>query len=179
MLLDFGQPPNGIAQVAYVVSDIDAAQAAFTVHLRVGPWFVRGPFTPPEGRLRGEPNSPTLTLARGFCGHTMVELIAQHDDGPSVYHEEQGQRRYGFHHWATISRDFDHDIARYAEAGFVEAYYDVLPSGSRVMYVDSTSELPGMVEVIEYTAEQERVYTDMYRAALSWRAPEEVPRAHG
>ena len=114
MRLDFGAAPGGIAQVAYFVADIEAAMTQYTRHLGVDPWFVRGPFTPPEGLLRGRPHSPTFTLARGFTGHTMVELIAQHDDGPSVYHEGPGPRHYGFHHWGVMSRDFDGDLERYA-----------------------------------------------------------------
>ena len=167
-LLDFGQPFGGVAQLAYVVEDMENAIGQFTSHLNVGPWFVRGPFVPPKGRLRGQPNSPTLTLARGFSGHTMVELIVQHDEGPSVYHEVGGPRRYGFHHWAVMTETFEEEIERYAAAGFDEAYFDVLPSGSRVMYVDSTADLPGMIEIVEYTPALERVYTEMYRAALGW-----------
>ena len=166
MLLDFGQPLGGIVQYAYVVADIEAAQLNFSEHLGIGPWFVRGPFTPAVARLRGEPNHPSVSLARGFSGHTMVELVAQHDDGPSVYHEVGRPRQYGFHHWATMARDYDACIARYAWAGFTEAYYDELPSGSRICYVESTSgALPGMIEVVEYTDAQERVYTEMFDAA--------------
>jgi Glyoxalase/Bleomycin resistance protein/Dioxygenase superfamily len=168
MRLDFGAAPGGIAQVAYFVADIEAAMTQYTRHLGVGPWFVRGPFTPPEGLLRGRPHSPTFTLARGFTGHTMVELIAQHDDGPSVYHEGPGPRHYGFHHWGVMSRGFDGDLERYARSGFPEAFSDRLPSGSRVVYVDSVAVLGGMIEVIEYTPEQERTYTEMYQAAVGW-----------
>jgi hypothetical protein len=166
MRLDFGAATGGIAQVAYVVADIEAAMTQYTRHLDVGPWFVRGPFTPPEGLLRGRPHSPTFTLARGFTGHTMVELIAQHDDGPSVYHP--GPRHYGFHHWGVMSQDFDGDLERYARSGFPEAFSDRLPSGSRVVYVDSVALLGGMIEVIEYTPDQERTYTEMYQAAVGW-----------
>jgi catechol 2,3-dioxygenase-like lactoylglutathione lyase family enzyme len=184
MLLEFGARIGGIAQVAYVVADIDDAIAHYTRQLGVGPWFMRGPFTPPEGLLRGRPHSPTITLARGFTGHTMIELITQHDDGPSIYHEHPGPRRYGFHHWAVMSDDFDAQITRYAEAGFEEAFSDRLPSGSRVIYVDSTEALGGMIEVIEYTAAQERTYTEMYQAAVGWIPArtlerEEIVRAAG
>lgn len=169
MLLDFGQPLGGIVQFAYVVEDIDAAMEDYSVQLGVGPWDVRGPFVPPAGRLRGEPNQPLLSLARGYVGHTMVELIAQHDAGPSVYHETPGApRRYGFHHWAVIVDDFDAAFTRYAQAGFPEVYFDQLPSGSRIVYVDAVKTLGGMIELIEYTPEQERVYTEIYEAALGW-----------
>jgi Glyoxalase/Bleomycin resistance protein/Dioxygenase superfamily len=164
-LLGFGQPLGGIAQIAFVVEDLEAGMRDFTDRLNVGPWFVRERFTPPAGRYRGEPTSPVFSLARGFTGHTMVELIVQHDDSPSVYHEGDGPRRYGFHHFAVMTGAFDADVARYAALGYAEAFYDVLPSGSRVMYVDSTRDLPGMIELVEHTPEQERVYTEMFTAA--------------
>jgi Glyoxalase/Bleomycin resistance protein/Dioxygenase superfamily len=176
MLVDFGQPVRGIVQAAYVVEDVDAAAAQFTAHLGVGPWFVRGPFVPAAGRLRGRPNSPTVTLARGFSGHLMVELIAQHDDGPSVFHEHGGPRRYGFHHWAIMTPTFDAEVARYRRAGFEEAFYDVLPSGARVMYVDSTPALPGMIEIVELNDAQHRVYTEIHRASLGWSGADPVRR---
>jgi hypothetical protein len=164
-LLGFGQPLGAIAQLAYVVPDLDVAMHDFGDRLAVGPWFVRARFTPPAGRYRGQPTSPVFSLARGFSGHTMIELIVQHDDAPSVYHEGDGPRRYGFHHFAVMTADFDADVARYAALGYPEAFSDVLPSGSRVVYVDATRDLPGMIELVEHTPEQERVYTEMFTAA--------------
>ena len=114
MLLDFGRPPGSVIQYAYVVEDIESEILRYTDRLRVGPWFIRRRFVPPEGRYRGQPTAPTFTLARAFAGTTMIELIQQHDDSPSVYHEGPGERRYGFHHWAMLTGTFDEDVARYA-----------------------------------------------------------------
>jgi hypothetical protein len=174
MRLDYGQPLGGISQFAYVVADIDRSMREFTAQLGVGPWFLRDHFTPLAGRYRGQPTRPTFSLARGFTGHSMVELIVQHDDGPSIYHEGDGPRRYGFHHWAVVTDDFDGTIARYQAQGYEEAFYDELPSGARVMYVDATRDLPGMIEVVELNAAQERVYTDVYLAAVGWDGTEPV-----
>lgn len=176
MLLDWGQPLGTIVQFAYVVADIDEAMTQYVHRLHVGPWFVRGPFQPPEGRYRGQPTKPTLSVARGFAGHSMVELIAQHDDSPSVFHEGEGPRRYGFHHWATMTKTFDEDVARYAALGYEEAFSDRLASGSRVVYVDATCDLPGMIELIEHTDAQERVYTEIFRAAIGWDGRDPIRR---
>ena len=43
--LDFGQPERGIIQMAYVVPDIRAAMAQWTLDLHVGPWFLLDHFT--------------------------------------------------------------------------------------------------------------------------------------
>jgi hypothetical protein len=101
-----------------------------------------------EATNRGEPTSAQFSLARAFAGHAMVELIEQHDDAPSVYNER----------------------------GYDEAYTDLLPSGSRIVYVDSTRDLPGMIELIEYTEEQEPVYDAIHRAASAWDGREPIRR---
>jgi hypothetical protein len=176
MTLSFGQPVGGLVQYAYVVADIERSVAEFVDRLGMGPWFVRGPFRPLAGRYRGEPSQPLVTLARAFSGHAMVELIEQHDDLPSVFHEGEGPRRYGFHHWAVFSDHFEADLRRHAELGHDEAFADVLPSGARIAYVDSTPELPGMIEIVEHTAEQERVYDEIYRASIGWDGSEPMRR---
>ena len=75
-----------------------------------------------------------------------------------------------------LTTTFDQDVARYAALGYAEAFADRLPSGSRVVYVDATRDLPGMIELVEHTDAQERVYTDMYRAALGWDGADPIRR---
>ena len=103
----------------------------YVERLGIGPWSLRDQFSPPAARLRGQPHSPTFSLARSFSGNTMIELIQQHDDGPSVFHEGPGPRRYGFHHWGIVSAAFEDDLARHVAQGYPEAFYDELPSGSQ------------------------------------------------
>ncbi|HYZ81678.1 MAG TPA: VOC family protein [Solirubrobacteraceae bacterium] len=167
MTLEFGQPRGGVCQFAYAVEDIERSAERFTRELGVGPWFVRGPFQPPEGRYRGQPTQATFTLARGFTGHVMVELVKQHDDSPSVYNEDGG-RHHGFHHWAVFPEDFDRALGDHLARGYEEAFADRLPSGSRIVYVDTKGDLPGMIELVEHTEAQEAVYTKIWRASLDW-----------
>lgn len=176
MLHDFGQPLGGVVQFAYVVEDLDRSMAEFTKELGAGPWFVRGPFQPTAGRYRGNPTSAEFSLARGFSGHVMIELIQQHDDSPSVFNEGDGDRRLGFHHWARLTQDFEGDLERYLQAGFVEAFSDRVASGARVAYMEPTGELPGMIELVEQTPEQERAYTRFYLASVDWDGSEPVRR---
>jgi hypothetical protein len=167
-LLDFGQPLGAVFQFAYTVEDLDRAMNGYTARLGAGPWFVRGPFTPPEARYRGEPSRATFSLARAFAGHVMVELIQQHDDARSVFHEGEGARRYGFHHWGIMTGTIDGDLERLSALGHEEAFSDRLPSGARVVYLDARPDLPGMIELVEHTEAQEQVYTQMYRASVGW-----------
>jgi hypothetical protein len=175
-LLSFGQPVGGIVQVAYTVKNIDRGMDDFTKRLNVGPWFVTGPFVPSKGRYRGQSTDMSLTLAVAFSGHMMIELIEQHDNKPSVYQETIMTKGYGFHHWAICSKSFDEDVARYEAAGYPAAFSDVSPRGVRIVYIDTTRDLPGMLEIIETTDALEAIYQGYFDAARNWNGEDPVRR---
>jgi Glyoxalase/Bleomycin resistance protein/Dioxygenase superfamily len=166
----FGRPPGEVIQYAYTVPDVSAAIDVYVSRLGVGPWFRRGPFTPPAARYRGKPCQMTITLARAFAGDSMIELIQQHDDTPSVFTE----RGHGFHHWAIGTRDVDAEIRRFAGHGYLVAFEDRVPSGARIVYVDATAELPGMIEIIEMNEGQEAMYARFREAAAAWDGTDPV-----
>jgi Glyoxalase/Bleomycin resistance protein/Dioxygenase superfamily len=172
MLLNFGQPADGIIQIAYIVKDIETSMRNFTARLGVGPWFVSGPFVPPQGLYRGKPTKMRLTLAVGFCGHMSFELIEQHDDLPSVYLEVIKSRGYGFHHWGKPADDLDAEVAHYNKLGYETAFSDRSPRGYRVVYVDTSRDLSGMIELMERTPALEARYTEMYLASVGWDGKE-------
>jgi hypothetical protein len=174
--LSFGQPFGGIIQVAYTVENIDRGMRDFTERLNLGPWFVTGPFTPSKGGYRGQPTDISLTLAVAFAGHMMIELIEQHDDKPSVYQETIKTKGYGFHHWAICSDKFDEDVAHYQAAGYPIAFHDVSPRGVRIVYMDTTRDLPGMLEIIETTDALQAIYQSYYDAAQNWDGKDPVRR---
>lgn len=168
LLPGVGLPVGAIIQYAYTVADIDAEIAKQIEVFGIGPWFKLGPFTPPEARYRGEPTTMTVTIARAFAGTTMMELVAQHDDAPSVYREVIERRGHGFHHFAITSDDLDADVARFAARGYAVCFEDRMPSGGRITYVDATGDLPGMVEIIEMTPAQEQKFAAFKKAAENW-----------
>jgi Glyoxalase/Bleomycin resistance protein/Dioxygenase superfamily len=174
--LSFGQPVGGIVQAAYTVENIDRAMSDFTQRLNVGPWFVTGPFTPSKGYYRGQPTDMSLTLAVAFAGHMMIELIEQHDDKPSVYQETIKTKGHGFHHWAICSKSFDQDVAGYERAGYPIAFSDLSPRGVRIVYMDTTRDLPGMLEIIETTDALEAIYQSYFDAAQGWDGKDPVRR---
>jgi hypothetical protein len=45
----FGARDNGIIQFAYTVDDIQEGMRRYTDLLRIGPWFLIGPFVPAKG----------------------------------------------------------------------------------------------------------------------------------
>jgi hypothetical protein len=109
-----------------------------------------------------------------FAGHMMIELLQEHRPVPSVYRETIERRGYGFHHWGIASKDFDADLARYQSRGYETAFHARVPTGGRVAYIDTTRDLPGMVELIELGADFDEVFGRFHRAAIDWDGGEPV-----
>jgi hypothetical protein len=164
----FGQPDDGIIQMAYVVPDLRAAIGQWIQTLHVGPWFVLEHFTGEDPVYRGQPSRVEWALAMGFAGHMNIELIQPTNDAPSVYREMIERRGYGFHHWGVATWDFDAAVAKYERAGYPLAFRLAVPSGGRVGYMDTTAVMPGYTELIELGGAFEEVFGRFYRASLGW-----------
>lgn len=167
-LLNFGQPDDGIIQMAYVVKDIQRSMNQWVDQLNVGPWFLLDHFTGVDPLYRGQPSTADVAIAMGFAGHMMIELIQPNNNAPSVYRETIQGRGYGFHHWGIASKDFDRDVEKYRKGGAELAFLAKVPSGGRVAYMDTTEQLSAMVELIELGADFEPMFTGFYRASLGW-----------
>lgn len=170
----FGQPDDGIIQMAYVVPDIQKAMHDWADRLRVGPWFLIDHFTGLEPRYRGQPSHADVALAMSFAGHMMIELIQPNNDAPSVYKETIDRQGHGFHHWGVATWHFDREVERYEKSGFPTAFFAKVPSGGRVAYMDTTCELPGMVELIELGAGFDPTFARFYRATIGWDGKDPV-----
>jgi hypothetical protein len=167
-LVSFGQPDNGIIQTAYVVEDMKTAIQHWTRNLKVGPWFLIDRFTGVDPHYRGQPSTAAVALAMSFAGHMNVELIQPLDDAPSVYRDTIQKQGYGFHHWGMATANFDADFENYERQGYEAAFTLQVPSGGRVAYMDTTRDLPGMIELIELGSDFEPTFNRFYRASIGW-----------
>ena len=57
MNFSFGRSPGTIIQYAYTVPDLEPAIDRYVTRFSAGPWYRRGPFTPPRARYRGDRKS--------------------------------------------------------------------------------------------------------------------------
>ena len=176
-MLKIGQERVTIAQIAYIVKDVEASMKFYVEHLGVGPWFVAGPFRPAKPVFRGSTAVPLFTLALAYSGEMMIELIQQHDDTPSIVSEAVAARGYGFHHWGVVVKDFDAAVARYQQQGFEIAFSDTAPMGMRVAYMDTLGVLPGMVELLEGNAAYDGAFGPIRQASIGWDGSDPIRRA--
>ena len=173
---NFGQPLDGVIQVAQTCEDIHESMARLTRELGIGPWFLIEHFPFKSLRVRGEPASLDLTLAIGCSGHMQFELIQQNDDRPSVYREVAARRGHGFHHWAIAAEPahYDEVIARYRSRGYELAMDAVVGIGGKAAYLDTFSALGGFIEVIEITPGIESLFNRIYQASVGWDGSDPV-----
>jgi hypothetical protein len=170
----FGQPDDGIMQMAYVVKDIHQAIEHWVSKLKVGPWFMLDHFTGIDPKYRGKESKADVALAMAFAGHMNIELIQPHNDAPSVYKELIDRKGFGFHHWGVATWHFDRDVEKYRGAGHETAFICAVPSGGRVAYMDTTALLPGFVELIELGGAFDPVFSRFYRESIGWDGKDPV-----
>ena len=103
--------PGAVRQNGYVVRDVDAAMESWLA-VGIGPWFTMREFPQQNGDYRGELCEPVLSIAFANSGPLQLELIQQHDDGPSIYREFLDAGREGFHHLAWWTEDFPATMAK-------------------------------------------------------------------
>jgi Glyoxalase/Bleomycin resistance protein/Dioxygenase superfamily len=174
-VLNFGQPPNGVIQLGFVVDDVYEAMREYSELLNVGPWVVYEHMSLSNIEYRGQPATLDLTIGSASAGHLQIELVQQNDEVPSVYTEAPADRRYGFHHWGVGTDDFDRDFQRLKDRGYEVAVYAYVEDfDARAAYMDTTKDLPGMVELIEMTPAVEQMFTDSYKASLGWDGTDPV-----
>jgi Glyoxalase/Bleomycin resistance protein/Dioxygenase superfamily len=172
--LGFGQPRDGVIQMAYIVEDIRAAIAYWTEELHVGPWFLLDSFTGRHPVYRGEPSRAEVSIAMSFAGHMNIELIQPKDDHPSVYRETLEQRGYGFHHFGVCTDDIETAIADLEAKGLTLAFRAGVGSGGDVAYMDGGPGKPGMTELIEYMPGMDAGFTATWRASRDWDGTDPV-----
>jgi glyoxalase/bleomycin resistance protein/dioxygenase superfamily protein len=166
--LGFGQEVGQVIQIAHTVPDIRAAIEWWTRDGRTGPFFLLDRFADPGQKYRGESSSAAVSIAMGFAGHLMIELIQPVDDEPSVYREVISRRGFGFHHVGIAVKDSETDRRVYEGRGYHVAFSTPVPSGGTVYYMGDGPNAPGFIELIPATKGMDDLFTRYWRASVNW-----------
>jgi hypothetical protein len=173
--LGYGQPMGGIAQTAFVVPDLSAWIERWVVNMRVGPFFVLPHFLVPGQTYRGEESRADISIAMGFAGHMLIELIQPLDNEPSVYRETIEARGYGFHHLGIACADVDAESVAYQARGYHEAFRAAVPTGGEVVYLDNGQGAEwGFLELLPVTPGMDATFTRFWEASRGWDGSDPV-----
>jgi len=138
-------------QNAYVVTDLDEAIKRFTREAGYGPWLVSRHVKLPRVLYRGNEAELDMSAAFTQAGDVQIELICQHNDGPSVYRDLYPKGTGGFHHTAMFVPDYEEAIRAYEDAGYPCAAYFELPDNGSACYMDTSPLLGHMIELYRDT----------------------------
>jgi catechol 2,3-dioxygenase-like lactoylglutathione lyase family enzyme len=156
---------NGVAQIAFVVKDLDATVEAYWRHFGIGPWHFYTYGAPLVRRMtrRGVPADYKMRVALSYFGPMRIELIEQLE-GDTVYAEFIRDHGYGIHHLGVLVDDMDSALAQAEQAGF-RMTMDGAGFGpdddGHYAYLDTESLLGTTLELIarpRRRAEPEKVY---------------------
>ncbi|PEQ11510.1 hypothetical protein B2G71_16915 [Novosphingobium sp. PC22D] len=161
-------------QACHVVADIEAAMAEWLRTTGAGPFFVMSHVRPSNGRYRGQPVALEMTCAFAQAGPLQIELIEQHDAGPSVYRDMYAPGAGGFHHfcyWAdgTIEAETAHYAALGIEPGYLASFGPL-----NFAYFDLRHTIGCFLEVLEREPGTVALFDAIAEAARDWNGSDPI-----
>jgi methylmalonyl-CoA/ethylmalonyl-CoA epimerase len=158
-----------IYQMAYLVDDLEAAASDWHRLAGAGPFFVMPHFAFLEPVYRGASTAPDISIALGYCGDVMIELMVDHG-GSSVFGEVPRAKGAPptLHHVAQLTDNIDATLARFASAGAPTVFAAKFPPDTRCAFVDTRAGLGCFTEVIEATAPLIGLQQVMREATDAW-----------
>lgn len=138
----------------------------------MGPWLTIGPLDQAMV-FRGEPTTPTITIAFANSGDLQLELIQPTGDAPSAYQEFLDAGHEGFHHLAWWTEDYAATAAEVRAAGL-----DVVLEGdtgvARFLYVDADPRVATCLEVMELNDMTGWLADEVRAASVDWDGTDPV-----
>jgi hypothetical protein len=156
-----------IFQYAWVVQDLKAAARCWSKLFGAGPFFFNRHHKAEGYHLyRGKQVEADVSYAFGYSGPVQIQLIATHDDTPSIYREMFAPGAEGFHHVAIYSEDLAGDRQHMLNNGLdlaVEMW-----SGADVAYYDARPQIGCFVEIHGRTPVIDEIFALWKRAHAEW-----------
>jgi hypothetical protein len=165
-------------QIAYHVPDPESAARDFAHRFGWGPFFLYEHIALASCTYRGKAAQFDHSSAYGQAGEMMIELIAQHDDSPSVLRELFARHEVGVHHLAFFVPDLAESLEQARTAGTDIALDAVTSTGTHFAMLDLTKVLGHMVELYEAKGDLLKFYRYVRRAAEGWNGSDPLRRQH-
>ncbi len=163
-------------QIAYAVTDLEAAVADFSHRLGAGPFFVLEHIELAAVRYRGKPGAFDHSSAYGQWGEVMLELVRDHTPGPSAVKDVLGPRATGLHHLAFLVDNLEAASKQLTQRGWPEAMWARTATGVEFVFADATADLGHMIELYEPSADLLGFYAMVRGAARDWDGREPLRR---
>jgi len=151
-----------LMQIAFVTDDMQASLDYWCGLMGVGPFFELRLVI--DGTYMGKPSRPEITALIGYWGDLQVELIAQHDDEPSIYRDWDGGP-FLLHHVCILTSEVEAARAKVVADGG-EVVQTIEMPGGRQFYAQFGR---GPYLEVAQVPDKVRAFSDvMKQAAREW-----------
>lgn len=161
---------GSIVQSGWFVRDIDEALEHW-LGKGAGPFWVGRHLYDFDFYYRGNPAQLDLSVAWGQFGAIQIELVQQHNDGPSAFRDSfPGDLPEGagaFQHMGLFNPSYDTAYDGVVAQGFECALRGV-SNGTRFAFMDTRPAFGFMLELTEMTPAIVSFYGEVEEAAKGW-----------
>jgi len=166
-------------QVAYHVPDPEVAAEQFARQFGWGPFHLMEHIALERSFYRGRPESFDHSSAYGQAGDVMVELITQHNDGPSALRDMYAPHETGIHHVAYFVPDLKAALDEFRGRGAAIALDARTSTGVDFAMVDQVEFLGHMLEFYQPGDDLRRFYAYVRKSAEGWDGSRPLRRLRG
>lgn len=160
---------NTLNQNCYVVRDLEESMHYWMDALGIGPFFHLPHIGLSNIIHRGAPAALDISAAVAFSGNIQIELIVQHNDGPSPYRDVVAAGEEGFHHICLYPDDYAGFISKYEAMGCpVAGGATITSTGTEFVYMDARERLNCMVELVDLPSDGGQIWAPMIEATDAW-----------
>jgi hypothetical protein len=153
-----------VAQIAYVVPNLQDAIRHWARTLGIGPWLVIPHIEYRVHEYEGRPTRADISIALAYSGELQIELIEQHNDEPSVYRRTGN----GMHHTAVLTSAPEEDERRLVAAGMHRLQRGISAAGVETVFLAGGEVFPGMFELIRATPPLQSAFQWLRGCAAAW-----------
>ncbi|WP_431965357.1 zinc-binding dehydrogenase [Nocardia sp. bgisy134] len=159
---------GGIAQIGYVVRDIEASMCNF-VACGIGPWFYLRGVRPEDFTYKGEPSPMAMDVAVANSGDVQIELISPVGDAPSMYRDFLDAGNEGVQHVAYWSGNYQELYERAIAAGFTVGQEGRIGGADgRFAYLETEHHPGTVIEISDVGGTKKFVFDLVKLAAATW-----------
>jgi len=155
---------GSLQRLVQVVPDLNAAMQSWAGDAGAGPFFVFPKIAFTAHEHRGSAALPSLSIATGFCGDVLIELVQLHDDTPSAWHEADSCALTP----ALLVDDMDAALNAQLESGRACISRGTYGFGARFAFVETPTSTGTTLQLIERHFVLTQLTTAMREASNHW-----------
>ena len=154
---------GSLQRLVQVVPALEPAMRAWSSATGAGPFFLFPQIAFKSHEHRGSAQHPAMSIATGYAGDVLIELVQLHDDTPCAWREAGGALLP-----ALVVEDLEEAVTAAAASGNACIARGAYGFGARFAFVEARAATGGPVQLIESHFVLTQLTGAMRDAAATW-----------